>query len=432
MDYKLHFIYTKHQSYLTKWLVLSLKLFQKTMQRYPKFVIDITIKDTKFVSLNSLNKLTLQFPQISQWTCKTVPKISTVSIILTTFLLSALLVKKRMFPLTTNMSIIHVIVSSLMVTFNYSFFLIAYKSLLQSYQFGVPLDALLGNKLNFPFAKIHGKQVDLGGWLLCYYIFGCTLFGIPLPFIVWYFEYDPISLIFTEILLLDYKAESVLAKILMQLTTLLLGIVFWAVFYKALGTILFIFILLFSCIHSYLGTLEKIGNFTEPDLLRHFICLDVAYKQFGDEIGLMALVLVVFSQSILTEAAWLAVSCIDQFPIFLTLTFTSTFVGGLGITAFLITFATVVRMNSYKLIISKVNQFKCAKTKDAKYYAMKWKVQQPVSIKCGEYFYFTPDSFEIFSKTFPVDTFPAREIMGSASIIPPVPFIISSSVPIIA
>ncbi len=143
----------------------------------------------------------------------------------------------------------------------------------------------------------------MGGWLLCYYVVGCLLFGIPLPFIMWYFEYEPIHLVFTEKLLSDSYCEGMLAKLLIKLITILLGIVFWTVFYKAVGTIIFIFTLISSYLHSYLRTLQINGIFSESDLYRHFVCLNVGHRQFRDEISVMVLVLalVVFSQCFLTE-----------------------------------------------------------------------------------------------------------------------------------
>src|SRR5258705_533704 len=106
---KFHFDSTDDQSYLTKWLILSLKLFKTTMKHYSKFIVDISIKDQKFYSVNFKQSRTSQFPQICQWTWKTVPKFSTTSNLVTTLLLTVLLFKKLVLPLTTNMSIIQIV-----------------------------------------------------------------------------------------------------------------------------------------------------------------------------------------------------------------------------------------------------------------------------------------------------------------------------------
>lgn len=108
-----------------------------------------------------------------------------------------------------------------------------------------------------------------------------------------------------------------------------------------------------------------------------------------------ALNLILFSQIMLTVGAWVTISVYSMIPLFLNVMTITGLAGSLALCFLLLNTFTNARLISNHFIMLKRDQFggrHYGTWSKSKYYAGRWKSQQPLTIYCGSQFAFSKNA----------------------------------------
>lgn len=128
---------------------------------------------------------------------------------------------------------------------------------------------------------------------------------------------------------------------------------------------------------------------SENILLHHFECMRLVIVITKEFIGKQALHTIVFSQVLLTIAAWLCINCYRFLPVHFIATMAAAFIGCLGTAVFLLTIMANAGIVSGEIIQRKRAQFSkslCRNGSNDIYLRLKWIAQQPILVYCGTHF----------------------------------------------
>lgn len=225
---------------------------------------------------------------------------------------------------------------------------------------------------------------------------GVIVFGPPTPLVVSLFGINPVSTILEHLNLVDdpyHRSFSDIVK-LELFSLIVLGIGFY-MFVRYLFVMLLLTVL--SGVSGMAGLemiirKDKTKQFPEEDLARQyemvlvvFTILKIFFAQFG-------LIFVVFTQLFLTILSWLSINCFGAVPMFVTLTASAAFVGGLAFSVSILAIYTNARVVSIYFVSRKrkesAGEF-YGKWLKAKYVCRKWWSLQPIPIYGGSHFAFS-------------------------------------------
>jgi len=243
---------------------------------------------------------------------------------------------------------------------------------------------------------VNSREHFLAGIVLDLFMVAVMFFGIPVPLVGWVFELEPFSIILNELLLPHGYDQTLLIIILKNVYSL--GATLICIWYVAKYLCVAIIVPLVMGVagKSYYAALTWIYNkmlISENTYLKYFIHYRVFVVIAEKFISRLTLVLVIYSQVVLTGVGWMAVNGFYTFPPLMVAFAICMFVCGLPITIFLLHQTTYCRLLSVKVGDEKRNLFHTSKRNGPGYYMMlKWKAQQPFSLRCGDMFLLTKDA----------------------------------------
>lgn len=243
--------------------------------------------------------------------------------------------------------------------------------------------------------------LDFPGLLLAYYMIGVNIFGIPMPMFICLLKLDGGFAIIETLVpnfvmsYFDYNSAFAFAiRILVQST-----LTFYSL--RDLSVILFTTISCYLAIATRIVFMQKILQCWSSNGERRVLSL---YKELRLEhsccqyyLNRIAFLLVLFSQIILSSFLWITLKCYNIVPVFIILTFGAAFVGGLGLTIFLLQICAIARMNSSELIKKGISNYGRSRRNYkngivGKTLHREWIAQQLMPIYCGGTFAFSANA----------------------------------------
>lgn len=242
-------------------------------------------------------------------------------------------------------------------------------------------------------------QQNLSGFVVAYLMAGLTLFGGPTPVVMSSIDLNSLAQILSDLNAGGDPHSRSISKILV------FELVSFALFAQDIYMYCkyqFIFILIpCQMAVAITSSLEMFirrdanGVVSEDILLHHFESIRLAIIITKDFIGQQALHTIIFSQVLLTIAAWLSINCYRMLHIYFVATMLAAFVGCLVTAIFLLTIMANARNISDKIIQKKRAQFSnrsLGKSSQGKYFSLKWAAQEPLPLYCGTHFAIDKDA----------------------------------------
>ncbi|CAL8145228.1 unnamed protein product [Orchesella dallaii] len=233
----------------------------------------------------------------------------------------------------------------------------------------------------YGFVKKLNKNLDVAGLLMMYYMLGIIVLGPFYPIIVFLLNLDPYHFLFPRVFSQKYE-QSIGLILLIRFLRLFLTFIIYIELVRFLTLVLFITIISSQGMLLLLKSLDT-GKYPQNFILRYYIHLRILFISSKDFIGTIIFQLIGFSQVILCMMAWITINCWGLVPPFLTAILAAAFVGGVGITQFLLREGANVRVESQRVL--RRNLMFC-KRKSLRELICKWKAQEVLPVNCGSHF----------------------------------------------